>query len=251
MVNQYFTSKEDGRLLKAVAEVIPFSNGNTKRYESMEMERDELQQALDEVIHAVSLLVECKDPYTAVHQRRVAELAQAIAEEMGLSEWWAIGVYTVGLLHDIGKVAVPSRILNEPGRLSEHEFGLIKDHPRIGYEILERTKFPWPVPLAILQHHERLNGSGYPEGLSGEEIILESRILGVADVVEAMTSRRPYHPARDLSFALDEISAQRDVLYDSEVVDACLRLLRRDDEQFDILMAAAVEREYAKAGAGV
>jgi putative nucleotidyltransferase with HDIG domain len=249
MLHQHANSKTE-RLLKTLEGVIPFSITDAFRYESMREERGEFQGATDEIIHAVSLLVECKDPYTAVHQRRVAELAQAIAGEMGLSEWWAIGIYTAGLLHDIGKVAIPSRVLNKPGRLSEHEFGLIKDHPRIGYEILERTNFPWPVTLAILQHHEKLNGSGYPDGLSGEDIIMEARILGVADVVEAMTSRRPYHPARGLDVALDEISEQRGVLYDAEVADTCLRLLRRSDGQFDILMAAAADRGQARTRPG-
>ena len=212
----------------------------------MEMERDELQQALDEVIHAVSLLVECKDPYTAVHQRRVAELAQAIAEEMGFSEWWTIGIYIAGLLHDIGKVAVPTEILNKPGKLNEYEFSLIKNHPRVGYEILERIEFPWPVTQAILQHHERLDGSGYPEGLSGEDIIPEARILSVADVVEAISSQRPYRPALGLEVALGEISAQKDNLYDSEVVDACLRLLWKNEVEFERIIAVADYRGYAK-----
>ena len=250
MVNQLSSSKECGQLLKTVAEVIPFSSGNAKRYESMEREHGELQQATDEVIHAVSLVVESKDPYTAVHQRRVAELAQAIAEEIGFSEWWSIGIYIAGLLHDIGKVAIPTEILNKPGKLSEYEFSLIKNHPRVGYEILERIEFPWPVTRVILQHHERLNGSGYPEGLSGKDIIPEARILSVADVVEAISSQRPYRPALGLEIALKEISEQRDILYDSGVVDACLRLLWRNEVEFERIITVADYRGSAKVGAG-
>lgn len=205
----------------------------------MNREHSGMQQATDEVIHAVSLIVESKDPYTAAHQRRVAELAQAIAEEIGFPEWWAIGIYIAGLLHDIGKVAVPTVILNKPGRLSEYELSLMREHPRVGYEILEKIQFPWPVARAILQHHERLDGSGYPEGLSGEDIIPEARILSVADVVDAIFSQRPYRPALGLEVALGEVSSKKGILYDSRVAEACLRLLGTDKLAFERIMAVA------------
>ena len=143
---------------------------------------------------------------TAGHERRVANLACAIAKDMSLSEWRMKGVHISGLLHDVGKMAVPSEILSKPGRLTQSEFSIIKSHPRVGYEILEMIEFPWPVTQVILQHHERLDGSGYPDGLSGEDVILEARLLSVADVVEAMSSHRPYRPALGIDSALNEIS---------------------------------------------
>lgn len=202
---------------------------------------------MDGVIHAISLVVESRDPYTAGHQRRVAELARAIAKEMGLSDWQALGVHISGLLHDVGKVAVPAEILSKPGKINHFEFSIIKNHCQVGYEILQRIDFPWPVTRAIFQHHERLDGSGYPQGLYAEDIVMEARILGVADVVEAMSSHRPYRPALGLNSALEEISRASGVLYDAEVVDACLRLLRKNEPAFDrIMAAAAVNRDYAK-----
>jgi putative nucleotidyltransferase with HDIG domain len=204
----------------------------------------EVEKAMDGIIHAISLVVETRDPYTAGHQRRVAELAQAIAEEMSLSEWQSLGIHVAGLLHDVGKIAVPSEILSKPGKINEYEFNIIKNHCRVGWEILQRIYFPWPVTKAVLQHHERLNGSGYPEGLSGRDILLEARILGVADVVEAMSSHRPYRPALGLSAALKEISQGSGVLYDAAVVAACLRLLKSELE-FNRLMTSAAGCEYA------
>jgi putative nucleotidyltransferase with HDIG domain len=208
----------------------------------------EVEKAVDGVVHALSLVVESYDPYTAGHQRRVAGVARSIAGKMGLSAWQATGIYIAGLVHDVGKIAVPTDILNKPGRISQHESSILKAHVRVGYEILQKIDFPWPVTTAILQHHERLDGSGYPAGISGEEIILEARILGVADVVEAMSSRRPYRPSLGLGNALEEIIANRGVLYDSEVVDACLSLLEKDKAAFDQIMAvAATSRKYTLA----
>ena len=218
---------------------------NANRYENIKQKHGELQKALDGVIHAVSLVVETRDPYTAGHQRRVAGLARAIAGEMGLSEWQVMGIYITGLLHDVGKVAVPTEILSKPGKINQDEFSIIKNHSRIGYDILQRIEFPWPVTKAILQHHERLNGSGYPDGLSGDQIIIEAKILGVADVVEAMSSHRPYRPALGLDAALDEISGGKGILYDAEVVDACLSLLKKNEPEFDRIMAAAASSNYA------
>jgi putative nucleotidyltransferase with HDIG domain len=197
---------------------------------------------MDGIIHAVSLVVETRDPYTAGHQRRVAELAQAIAKEMALPDWQITGIRVAGLLHDVGKVAVPAEILSKPGKLNQYEFSLIKSHCRIGYDILQRIDFPWPVTAIILQHHERLDGSGYPEGLLGKALIIETRILSVADVVEAMSSHRPYRPALGLDRALEEITEKSGILYDSEVVDSCLKLLGQDEHEFDRLMATAAQR---------
>jgi len=235
-----YTNEERG-LLQEVADNIANNVENANQYANIKQRHNELQQALDGVIHAVSLVVETRDPYTAGHQRRVAELARAIAREMGLPEWQVMGIHVAGLLHDVGKVAVPAEILNKPGKLTPNEFSIITNHCQVGYDILEKIDFPWPVTKAILQHHERIDGSGYPYHLSGEEIVIEARILGVADVVEAMSSHRPYHPPLGLNKALQEISQTSGVLYDSKVVHACLRLLRRNEPEFDRLMAAAEE----------
>jgi putative nucleotidyltransferase with HDIG domain len=168
---------------------------------------------------------------------------------MVLSQWQIMGIHIAGLLHDVGKVAVPAEILSKPGKINQYEFNIVKNHCQVGYDILQKIEFPWPVTKAILQHHERLNGSGYPEGLSGEDIILEARILGVADVVEAMSSHRPYRPALGLECALQEISQASGILYDSKVVDACLGLLKENEPEFDRLMAVAANHELALATA--
>jgi len=232
-------SKEERRLLETVSAGVAISIDNASLYENMKQKHSELQKAMDGVIHAVSLVVETRDPYTAGHQRRVAELARAIAKEMGLSEWQAMGIHVAGLLHDVGKVAVPSEILSKPGKITETEFSIIKNHCQVGYDILQKIDFPWPVTQAVLQHHERLDGSGYPGGLSGEDIVIEARILGVADVVEAMSSHRPYRPALGLDRALEEISQASGVLYDTEVVEACLALLKKNKPEFERIMAVA------------
>jgi len=199
-----------------------------------------LEKNVDGVVYAMLSIVEIRDQYTAHHQRRVAELARAIAKSMGFSEWRVKGIYIAGLLHDIGKLAVPSEILCKPGKLSWHELGIIRNHPQAGYEILEEIEFPWPVTEAVLQHHERLDGSGYPEGLSGADIIIEAKILAVADVAEAMSSHRPYRPALGLDYALEEISSKREIVYDAEVVDACVELFQNDIPKFENLMETAV-----------
>ena len=183
-----------------------------------------LRRVLEGTIQAVALTVEIRDPYTAGHQRRVTQLACAIAKEMGLLEERIEGIYMAGLVHDIGKISVPGEILNKPGRLSRLEFGMIQGHPQIGHDILKTVEFPWPIAPIVLQHHERINGSGYPQGLTGDQILIEARILGVADVVEAMASYRPYRPALGMNEALEEISQNRGTLYDPQVVDTCLRL---------------------------
>jgi putative nucleotidyltransferase with HDIG domain len=188
---------------------------------------NKLRQALGSIVKVIALTVEQRDPCTAGHQNRVANLARAIAIEMALSEDHIEGVYTAGIIHDIGKISVPAEILSKPSKLSEIEFSLIKEHAKIGYEILKEIEFPWPIAQIVYQHHERINGSGYPQGLSGEDIFLEARILGVADAVEAMASHRPYRPAHGLEKALEEISKNRGILYDPGVVDACLKIFAK------------------------
>jgi len=183
---------------------------------------NQLQKAMEGIIHAMSLTVESRDPYTAGHQRRVSDLAHAISKKMGLPENQAEGIRMAGMIHDVGKISVPAEILSKPTRLTGIEFNLIKIHPQVGYDILKGIVFPWPLAQMVLQHHEKWNGSGYPQGLSGEDILLEARILCVADVVEAMASHRPYRPGLGIDTALDEISKNKGALYDPDVVDACV-----------------------------
>jgi PAS domain S-box-containing protein/putative nucleotidyltransferase with HDIG domain len=194
--------------------------------EKIQHSLNQLRQALDGVIQAMVLAVEMRDPYTAGHQRVVADLARAIAQEMHLPPEQVEGIRMAGVVHDLGKICVPAEILSKPGRLSDIQFDLIKIHPQVGFEIMQNIEFPWPVAKIILQHHERLDGSGYPSGLKGDEILLEARILSVADVVEAMASHRPYRVSLGLDRALDEIVKYRGSWYEPAAVDACLRLFR-------------------------
>lgn len=181
---------------------------------------------LDETLQALSLMLEKRDPYTSGHQRRVADLAEKIAIEMGLSKDQAHGIRLAGIVHDIGKIQTPSDVLTKPGILSDIEYSLMKLHPQAGYEILSGIKFPWPIAKAVQQHHERLDGSGYPSGLKGSEIIIDAQIIAVADTVEAMSSHRPYRPGLGLDAALEEILRKRGIHFDPEVVDACIRLFK-------------------------
>ncbi len=191
-----------------------------------------LQKTLNGTVMALSSIIETRDPYTAGHQRRVVQLACAIAQELDFSESRIEGLRVMGFLHDIGKTAVPSEILCKPGKLSEYEFNIIKTHPQIAYDILKEIEFPWPVAQVVLQHHERLDGSGYPAGLSGREIIMEAAVLSVADVTEAITSHRPYRPALGLDKALEEIAQNNGILYNQKVVNACLTLFGEKNFEF-------------------
>jgi PAS domain S-box-containing protein/putative nucleotidyltransferase with HDIG domain len=185
---------------------------------------DKLRKAVEGTIQAIASVTELRDPYTAGHQRRVAELASAIAREMDLTRDVIDGIFLVGLIHDIGKIYVPAEILSKPGRLTSVEFDMIKAHAIVGYDILKNIEFPWPIADVVVQHHERLNGSGYPNGLKDDDIIRDARIVAVADVVEAMASHRPYRPALGIEAALKEIREHSGVLYDPDVVRACLDL---------------------------
>lgn len=184
----------------------------------------DIRKAMGGVIRAFSLTVESRDPYTAGHQLRVADLARAIAMEMGLDHKRIEAIRLGGSIHDLGKIQVPAEILSKPGVLTPLEFEMIKLHPATGYEILKDVDFPWDIARIVLQHHERLDGSGYPAGISGEDIDVESRVMAVADVVEAMNSHRPYRPALGIDEALAEIVSRKGVAYDADAVDACLRL---------------------------
>ena len=196
-----------------------------KRIEDeLEQSLESLRRGLNATINVLVAAVEIRDPYTAGHQKHVANLARAIATEMGIPKEKIEGIRMAGAIHDIGKISVPPEILSKPGSLKDVELAMIKLHSQVGYDILKNIEFPWPVALIVLQHHERMDGSGYPQGLSGEEICLEARIVAVADVVEAMSSHRPYRPALGIDKALEEISQNKGTLYDSEAVDACVRL---------------------------
>jgi putative two-component system response regulator len=195
-----------------------------ERTDALRDSMQKLRKALEGSIQAMALTLEMRDPYTAGHQQRVADLASSIAKELGFSEDRINGLYMAGVIHDLGKISIPAEILSKPGKISKIEFDLIKTHPKVGYDILEAIEFPWPIARMVLEHHERIDGSGYPSGLSGEELLLEAKIIGVADVVEAMASHRPYRPALGIEKALDEISENKGKLYDPDVVEACLKL---------------------------
>jgi putative nucleotidyltransferase with HDIG domain len=222
----------EGRIERRTVELIKLNEQlkqDIARRENAEAEARttlaKLRSAMSGVVQAMALTVERRDPYTAGHQRRVSDLARAVAAEMGLSSHQIDGIRMAGLIHDLGKICVPAEILSKPGALTEIEQVLIKDHPQVGYEILKGIEFPWPVAQIVLQHHERIDGSGYPAGLSGVDIIIEAKTLAVADVVEAMASHRPYRPTLGREMALEEIIKNRGVLYDPTVVDACVKLL--------------------------
>ncbi len=201
-------------------------------HEKLRQSYEQMQKTLQGIVTALTSTIEIRDPYTAGHQRRVSELACMIAEKMSLPKDKIEGIRIASLMHDIGKIYVPTEILSKPSKLSDSEFDLIKIHPRAGYDILKSIDFPWPIAQAILQHHERMDGSGYPDGLPGSEIIIEARIIAVADVVETMASHRPYRPAKGLREAILEIKSGRGIYYDEEIVDICLNLYREKKLRF-------------------
>jgi HD-GYP domain-containing protein (c-di-GMP phosphodiesterase class II) len=184
----------------------------------------QLRKVLGATVNAIVAIVETRDPYTAGHQRRVADLSRAIAKAMGFTNDRVDSIRIAATIHDIGKISVPAEILSKPTKLRSVELEMIKGHPLAGYNILKDIDFPWPIARMVLEHHERIDGSGYPNGLTGDEILIESKIIAVADVVEAIASHRPYRPALGIHVALEEILKNRGVLYDSLVVDTCLRL---------------------------
>ncbi len=183
---------------------------------------------MEAVIQLLESTIAARDPYTVDHQRRVRQIACNIGREMGLSKDRLRNLRIAGTLHDLGKIAIPSGLLSKPGKLNSLEFALVKTHPEVAYNILKPITLPGNTAKIILQHHERLNGSGYPQGLKGEEILLEARILGVADVIEAMSSHRPYRASLGLSETLEELSRNKGILYDAAVVETCLKLYGKD-----------------------
>lgn len=185
-------------------------------------------QTLLDTIKAIALTIEKRDPYTSGHQTRVSNLAVEIGKKLNWDMQRLEGLRLGALIHDLGKIYIPAEILNRPGKVSENEMSLIKEHPQIGYKIISDVKFPWPVAKMILQHHERLDGSGYPSGLIGDDIIDEAKVLAVADVVEAITSHRPYRAALGIEKGIDELNRGRGIIYDAKIVDACIELITKD-----------------------
>ena len=204
---------------------------NIQLERQVEQKNADIKDMLSASIRAMSQMFENNDPSTAGHQQRVAKLASHIAREMKLTEDQVESIRIAGLLHDIGKISIPDTILSRPGQLLKSEFDLIRIHPQVGYDLVKHIPFPWPVAEFILQHHEKLNGSGYPNGLKGDEIFLESKILCVADVAEAMTSHRPYRPALGIDMTEGELIKNKNVLFDSQVVDVCMSLI--SDKQYN------------------
>lgn len=223
---------EEEAFLVAISNTLAGIIQHMRTERELETSFEKLRKAMRATVQAISRTTEVRDPYTAGHQQRVADLARAIATEMGLPKDRIEGIRVAGVIHDIGKISVPVEILAKPGRLTADEFNIIKTHSQVGYDILKDLEFPWPIAKIVHQHHERIDGSGYPLGLSGGDILQEAKILTVADVVEAICSHRPYRPGLGIDKALAEISEKRGEIYDSEAADACLKLFRENRFEF-------------------
>lgn len=224
--------KEEQRLLNATAEllasIIERKRSETELKDSLET----LQTVMEGIIQAMAMTTEMRDPYTAGHQRRVAKLASTIAAAMGLDEDLVDGIRLAGIIHDLGKIYVPAEILSKPGHISDIELSIIRTHPQVGHDILKTIAFPWPIAKMVQQHHERLDGTGYPLGLSGDDILLGARIISVADTVEAMASHRPYRPSLGIEAALEEINKHRGNHYEPAIVDVCTELFKTKNFDF-------------------
>lgn len=213
-------------ILQGLADALAYGIDVLRTRSEHEQHTTILQHALEQSIQTISETLAARDPYTAGHQQKVSRLAVAIAQEMGLPEDRVHGIHLAAIIHDLGKIRIPAEILSKPGKLNDLEYMLIKTHPQAGYDILKDVKFPWPIAEIVLQHHERMDGSGYPRGLKGDAILLEARVIAVADLIDAMSSHRPYRPARGIKAAMAELKRTRGKLYDTDVVDACLQLHR-------------------------
>jgi len=200
--------------------------------EELKQSYEKLQKFIEGTAHIITKIVEIRDPYSKGHQQRVSQLATAIAREMKLPQDKIEGVRFASLVHDVGKINLSTEIVSKPSKLVEVEFNLIKNHPKIGYDILKKVDFPWPIAEIVFQHQEKIDGSGYPRGLKGDEILIEAKILGVANVVEAMSSYKSYRPALSIDESLAEISKNKNILFDPEVVDTCLKLFKEKGFRF-------------------
>jgi PAS domain S-box-containing protein len=220
---------ESGQFLVACNDI----TDRIKAEEALKESFEKLQKAISAIIDVIVMAVEMRDPYTSGHQKRVANLAIAIATDMGLPSDLRQGIHMAGMIHDLGKISVPAEILSKPTKLTDMEFNLIKIHPQSGYDILKDIDFDWPIAQIVLQHHERMDGSGYPNLLKNGQILLEAKILAVADVVEAMASHRPYRPALGIDAALKEIEKNKGILYDEKTVEVCVKLFQEKGFKFE------------------
>ncbi|MBI4834848.1 MAG: PAS domain S-box protein [Planctomycetes bacterium] len=227
-----FPLLEENGKVKLMVEIHHDITKRKKAEEEVKRKLTQLHRSLEQTINSLALAGEVRDPYTAGHQRRVSELSCAIAREMNLSEMQINGIKLAGIIHDIGKIAIPSEILTKPSTLTETEYSMIKTHSMVGYDILKSIEFPWPIAQFVLQHHEKFNGTGYPQGLEGKDILLEAKILCLADSVDVMCTYRPYRPALSTKRALSEIRSQSGILYDPKVVKACLQVFRKKKFSF-------------------
>jgi len=225
--------RDGGGTLVGAVETMTDVSALKRAEEELQLTVERLRKATAGIIRAIDRIVETRDPYTAGHQHEVARLASALAQEMALPADTVEAIYVAASIHDLGKIYVPAEILSKPGHISDIERGIIRTHPQVGYDILKSIDFPWPIAEIVLQHHERLDGSGYPRGLRDGDIRIEARILGLSDVVESMGSHRPYRPTLGMERALAEIRKNRGTLYDPEVVDACLRLFEEGRFAFE------------------
>jgi HD-GYP domain-containing protein (c-di-GMP phosphodiesterase class II) len=224
-------SEAERRLMDQVASALGFGINTLRTTMAKDQYQRDLHASLEQTIQVIAGTVDQRDPYTAGHQRRVAHLCTQIARKMGLGEDRVHGLHLAASIHDLGKVGIPAEILSKPGRLTAIQYSLVKEHAQMGYEIVRGVQFPWPIADMVLQHHERMDGSGYPHGIRGDAILLESRILAVADVVEVMATHRPYRASLGIEAALEEIIAGRGKLYDAATVDACVQVFREDGYQ--------------------
>jgi len=224
--------REISDLRSRIAELEKSDAERTQAEEALSKSLENLKKATGFIIDVIVMVVEARDPYMAGHQKRVADLARSIAAEMNLSGEIIDGIGMAGLIHDLGKISIPAEILGQPRQLTDVEYSLVKTHPEIAYQVLKEIDFYRPLALIVYQHHERINGTGYPQGIKGVDILLEAKILGVADVVEAICRHRPYRPASGIDKALKEISLYSGVLYDPEVVNACTKLFSEKGFRF-------------------
>lgn len=225
--------KEEKKLINGVSKIISVYIERKRALEKLKESYHKIKLILDCVISAMSYIVEAGDPYTSGHQKKVALLATAIAEEMGLNKNQVEAINMAALIHDIGKIRIPASILSKPGKLSEIEFKMIETHCQVGHDILEKIEFPYPIAKIVAQHHERLNGSGYPKGLKSKDISIEAKVIAVADAMEAMVSHRPYRPALGMDKAIKEIMSGSGKLYDPEVVNVCIKLFKKKNFRFN------------------
>ncbi len=231
--------KTKGQLIKEIKKMQEKIDGLEEvklKYKQVEKNFQQTCKKIEKVIEGtaniITKVIELRDPYSAGHQQRVSKLATAIAREMKLSQDKIEGTRVASLVHDIGKVNLPTEIISKPKKLVEVEFNLVKNYPRVGYDILKKVDFPWPIAEIVLQHQEKIDGSGYPRGLKGDEICIEAKILGVANVVEAMSSYKSYRPALSIDEALAEILENKNILFDPEVVDTCIKLIKENGFKF-------------------